>query len=244
MSPNRLFGTLLLAAIVTMTAVAAHAADKVVAANYPPIMIEGDERRPGFAIEILHEAARRAGRDVAITFVPFQRAMHILQNDPATLMPALFYGKSRNDAFLWLDKIQTAKLRFATVSGHVDDLETARALGTIAVENESTPHVFLRDLGFQNLVVVSTPEASARMLLNDRVDAWLQSQSITRQTWTELELPEPLVQGEIVHEVPIFLVASPTLPEEVVIAYRKALNSMRGDGTMKAIWQRYGISTN
>ncbi|MEM6662280.1 MAG: transporter substrate-binding domain-containing protein, partial [Pseudomonadota bacterium] len=219
----------------------AQAADTVVAANYPPIMIKGDPVRPGFAVEILQEAAKRSGREIDITFLPFKRAMQRVKTDTATLMPALFYGKSSNDEYLWLERIQSAKLTFATIGPRIDDLDTARS-AAIVVENGSTPHVFLKSNGFQNLTVVSSPEASARMVQLGRVDAWMQSRSIVQQTWNDLAPSLPLTMGNVVHEIPIFMVASASLPEEMVTAYRSAVQSMRADGTLAEIWESYGLA--
>lgn len=241
---NRTFGTLFLLLTVLATTLGAQPIDKVVAANYPPLMIEGDAERPGYAVEVMLEAANRAGRQVDITFLPFERAMFALQNEGATLMPALFYGKKRNDLFQWLVEIQSAKLRFATVSGRVDDLETARALPTIAVESGTTADTFLTQLGFENLTRASTPESSAQMLAAGRVDAWFQNERAMQQMWQRLEIAEPLERGEIIHEVPIFLVASRALPADIATAYQDAVQSMQADGTLEAIWLQYNSKSN
>ena len=215
------------------------ATDTVVAAHYPPLMIEGGGERPGFAVEVLREAARRAGREVEITFLPYQRALYRVQNDPATLMPALFRGKKREDGYHWVVAIQSAKLRFATLSGPVHDLDTARSLSTIVVEGGTTGDVLLTRLGFDNLVRVNSPDSSARMLEVGRADAWLLTRRLMRQVWERLEMAPTLVFGNIVHEVPIFMVASPSLPEDVSAVYRAAVTSMKSDGTLDAILARY-----
>ena len=122
------------AAVSVLPPVAVLATDRVVAANYPPLMITAEGERPGYAVEVLREAARRAGRDFELTFLPFERAIFALKNEPATLMPALFHGKPDDHKFLWLEEIHRARLVFATVAGRVDDLETARGLSTIVLE--------------------------------------------------------------------------------------------------------------
>lgn len=213
--------------------------DKVVAANYPPLMIEGVDEAPGYAIEVLQEAARRAGRAVDISFLPFERAMSAVQSETATLMPALFYGKKRNDQFLWLAQIQSAKLRFATLTDPINSLEAARLVSSVVVESGTTADVLLTDLGFQNVVRVRSPASSARMLKAGRVDAWFQSETILKQAWQQLRFPDGPVLGVLIHEVPIYLIASPALPKEVSETYRTAIESMTSDGTLDQIWARY-----
>lgn len=213
--------------------------DRVVAANYPPLMITGDPARPGYAIEVLRSAATRAGRDIDLSFLPFTRALTEVRQGPATLMPALFFGKEPSSEFLWLAEIQVARLSLATLSGSVNDLETARRLSAIVVEQDTTADVFLTGKGFDNLVRVSAPEASARMLQAGRADAWLLDQTLTRMVWRQLQFPEPLTFGEPLIEVPIFLVASTGLLEEVAQGYQQAIDAMRTDGTLDALWRKY-----
>ena len=220
-------------------AVTAQTTDRVVATSYAPLMIEGNAEFPGYAVEVLTEAAKRAGRSFEITFMPFERAMFMLQSDGATLMPALFYGKKRNDSFLWVAEIERARLRFATISGPINDIETARELPSIAVESGTTADVYLTELGFENLVRVGTTEASSRMLTAGRVDAWFQNERAIEQAWERLETPPPLLMGAVLHEVPIFLTASLGLPEETAKAYREAILSMKADGTLGALIRRY-----
>ena len=60
-----------LSILATTSLTLAQPTDKVVAAYYPPLMIDTSEDRPGYAVEVLREAARRTGRQVNITFLPF-----------------------------------------------------------------------------------------------------------------------------------------------------------------------------
>lgn len=213
--------------------------DKVVAAHYSPLMIENDEGHTGYAIEVLREAGKRSGREVDINFLPFERAMAELQSDQATMMPALFYGKKRNDSFNWIVEIESAKLRFATTSGLIDDLESARNLASIVVENGTTADVFLSGLGFENLTKVVSPDSSARMLSAGRVSAWFQDDKTITQAWRRLSLPSALEIGDVIHEIPIFMVGSLSLPEDVAQIYKQAVQSMRDDGTLETIRLRY-----
>ncbi|MEL6477794.1 MAG: transporter substrate-binding domain-containing protein [Pseudomonadota bacterium] len=219
--------------------VATRPVDTVVAANYPPLMIEGSVERPGYAVDVLRIAAMRANRALEISFMPYERAMHAVRAGPAVLMPALFYGKRRNEGFQWIAQIQAARLRFARIGASVTDLDEARAFDNIVVERGTTADVFLTELGFKNLIHVATPKASALMLQHGRADAWLQDETIIRQTWAKEERPGPVVFGSLIHEVPIFLLGSPTLPPEVIQAYRNAIASMKADGTLVQLWTRY-----
>lgn len=217
----------------------AQSTDTVVAAHYPPLMIDGDDARPGLAIEALQEAARRADRQINIEFVPFERAQYELLTQTGTIMPALFQGKANDDDFLWVAELGQARLRFATLDGPVNTYDAARALGVIVVETGTTADATLTDLGFANVVRVHAPGASAQMLASGRADAWLLSDRLIAKTWADLSFSDPLVFGNIVREIPISLVANRDLPPEVTATYRAAYQEMQDDGTMDQLRERY-----
>ncbi|WP_299690185.1 transporter substrate-binding domain-containing protein [uncultured Tateyamaria sp.] len=221
------------------TSLAAEPRDRVVAAHYPPLMVAGDTEYPGYAIEIMREAARRAGRSVDITFLPFERAIFELQNTPGTLMPALFRGKERDDLFLWVVDINVAELRFASTTGRIDDLDTARALKSIVVETGTTGEILLNRRAFENVIRMHDPAASARMLESGRVEAWFLTKSNMQRVWSALDASPALIFGDIIHSVPISMVASTDLPDDVTAAYRTAVQSMYDDGTLTGILERY-----
>ncbi len=202
-------------------------------------MIAANDAKPGYAIEVLQEAARREGREVEITFVPFERAMLALRTETDVIMPALFFGKKHNDQFQWLVEIQRARLRFATSDGQIVNLEDARRLTRIAIESGTTAEAMLSELGYDNTVLTVSPESSARMLAAGRVDAWFQAEENMRQVWNRLGITTTLSLGEIAREVPIYLVASTALREDVADSYRSAVEDMRADGTLDAIWRFY-----
>ncbi|APX11951.1 substrate-binding periplasmic protein [Tateyamaria omphalii] len=213
--------------------------DQVVASHYPPLMIEGDEARPGYSVDVLREAARRAGRQIDLQFLPFQRAVHEVLTGKATLMPALFKGKTHDDQILWVTEFHRTSLNFASISGRIDTLDDARALPSIVVERGTTSENILAQLGFGNVHSTRSPEASANMLATGRADAWLLTDDMMRMTWGMLDMETPLSIGDTIRDIPVFIVASPTLPDDTRRAYLTAIDAMRADGTLERLLRRY-----
>jgi len=60
-----------------------------------------------------------------------------------------------------------------------------------------------------------------------------------QRVWTQLGLTGSLQFGAVVHEVPVFLVASKALPEETSDIYRSIIEAMKEDGTLEEILARY-----
>jgi polar amino acid transport system substrate-binding protein len=227
-----------------LVAVAARAADHrpldhVVAAYYPPLMIADSPTNAGVAIEILRIAADRAGRDIEIEFVPFQRALHALDTRDDTLMPALFRNASREDKYRWIATYDAAELNFLTMTQPINTLAEGRALNRIAVETDSSADRFLTGQGFENLVRLANPASSARMLHAGRVDAWVQSGTAATVIWGENSLAPALQIGDPVYSVPIFLTAGLSYPDEAALAYQTAILGMVADGTVASILARY-----
>lgn len=235
----RILACFCFAVVLAMPAIAK---DRVVAAHYPPLMVYNSPDRPGYAVEIMQEAARRAGREIEISFLPFERAILEVQTGRDTLMPALFKGKARDDLFHWIIDIQRAELRFATLGPAVNDLDAARALRSIVLEQGTTGDVLLSNLGFTNLTRLQDPHASAQMLASGRVDAWFLAQSNMERVWRTLGSANPLTFGDLIHSVPIAMVASPDLPPAISAAYRDAVEMMKADGTLDAIINSYEMN--
>ncbi len=215
--------------------------DRVVAAYYPPLMIDAEADAPGLAVEILRIAANRLDRDLAIEFLPFPRALQAMQNRSDTLMPALFRNDTREDEFLWIAQIDATKVRFLSLDRRVGSLEQARALDKIGVEADSTGDTVLTGMGFQNLERLAGPEMSARMLDAGRIDAWVLTRPLAETVWQRMGLKRQLIPGVILFEVPIYMVAGLGFPEEDALSYRRTIAGMHGDGTVTYLLDKYEI---
>ena len=212
--------------------------DTVVAAYYPPLMIDTSPTSPGLAIEIIREAARRSGRQITLEFIPFHRALHVLENSDA-IMPALFRNSAREDRYNWLAQIDATHVEFQTLGAPINSLDEARTLTTIGVEESSSPDVFLSDRGFENLLRLPGPDSSARMLRAGRIDAWLIPANLAQEAWDRLGFTEALTVGAVVHEYPIYIATGKALAPDISEAYRDAVQAMKADGTLAAILLKY-----
>ncbi|WP_299147396.1 transporter substrate-binding domain-containing protein [uncultured Tateyamaria sp.] len=212
--------------------------DRIVAAFYPPLMINASYDKPGSAIEIIREAARRAGRDVTIEFLPFQRAMHLVKQGEA-IMPSLFRNEAREPHFTWVTQIDSMRLQFLTLDQPLNSLVQARELSMIGVEAGAATDVFLTKQGFDNIVRLPGPEASAQMLQVRRIGAWLLPADLAQDVWDRLDFPEELHTGASIHEYAIYVVGGLDLSPEMARDYRLALRSMERDGSLTAILLKY-----
>ncbi|MEL6451832.1 MAG: transporter substrate-binding domain-containing protein [Pseudomonadota bacterium] len=213
--------------------------DCVLAALYPPFMIADTPRNAGLAIDMIREAAARAGRRIEVQFLPFQRTMLTLKTQKNCIMPALFRNPSREGEFSWIATYDSAQMHLLTVGASDQDAVDTRTLRSIAVETGASADEYLTTAGYANLTRLSAPESSARMLHAGRVAAWVQTRSVAKSMWKKLRLDPPVKVGATLYSVPVFFAAHPDFPSDVAAAYRAAIDEMLRDGTVDAILAKY-----
>lgn len=216
-----------------------HAPDCVIAAFYPPFVIADTIENAGFSIDIIRAAAARAGREISIEILPFQRALHRLQSNSSCMMPALFRNSSREAKFRWIETYHAAELSFLSLNAPIHDLQQGRHLARIAVETDASADRFLTGLGFENLVRISNPASSARMLHAGRIDAWAQSATAALELWEDLKLAPELHASAPIYSVPVYVTAGLDYPDDLVEIYRRAIHSIIADGTVGRLIAQY-----
>ncbi|MGR3495993.1 substrate-binding periplasmic protein [Citreimonas sp.] len=216
---------------------AAHLPDRVVAAYYPPLMMQ-DPDRPGLSIEILQRAAALSGRSLDITFVPFARAVKTIMRREDHLLPAYFRSPARERSCAWVARTHTVHNVFNTLGPAIDTLDEARKLDRIGVETDTAMDVMLSRLGFDNLVRASTPLISTQQLRMGRIDAWALTRSAARWIWEDLGHPERLVQGIPVAIADVYVAASRTVSPALMEDYAGAIAVLQTAGAVDEIVAR------
>lgn len=213
--------------------------DKVIAAYYPPLMIEPDGEQPGLSIEILREAAKRLGRETSIEFLPFRRALKTLRHSNKALQPALYRNPTREPHYQWIVHVNDVVDVFLTLETPVNSLDEARKLTRIGVETDASMDILLTKLGFTNLERVDSPNTNAEKLRAGRIEAWALTRSLAQWTWKRLGYQETLVVGAPIRTAPVYLVAGLAYPKPLAAAYRESILEMKADGTVERILSRY-----
>lgn len=213
--------------------------DLVVAAYYPPLMIDTSNAMPGSSIEILRAAAERLGRKLAIEFLPFARALKTLQRRENYLQPALYRNPVRESDYTWIARTHEVEDVFLTIDKPINSVAEARKLGSIGVEQAASMDVFLTRVGFANLTRVDNPEANALRLNAGRIDAWALTRSLAVWTWRRAGIEKKLVIGEAIKKADVYLVGSKSFSPKLKNAYAGAISAMQKDGTIERILEKY-----
>ncbi len=219
-------------------------AAEIYAVHYPPLMIQNSPEHPGFAIEIIQEADRRAGEQSSIKFYPFARMTKTLLTRQMAIFPTLYRTPQREKKFLWIAKVFKVENAFHTVGEPVNSLEEAGKLHKIGVVARTALHGFLQAQGMDNLVIVTRPELNAHKLAAGRIDAWFLTTFLARMIWRQ-EAPQlPLVSGKPIVSPDAFIAANINFPPALAAKYRSIITKMHKDGTIRKIVARYGLEIN
>ena len=202
-----------------------------------------DGKMTGLDIEIVSELQKRIGNTDQIQLVPWTRGLKYLDTVPNTLLFSMARTKERNNLYQWIGPISEAVYGFYAKSGTsvvINSLDDARKAGPIGVYRNDVRDKFLTDLGFNNLDRTSNNESNLKKLMAGRVNMIASSAFGIRV--------EARMAGYNMNEVkflyaflklPVFIAASKQMDPKIVASWNVAIESMKKDGSLVAIFRKY-----
>ncbi len=202
-----------------------------------------DDAEPGTAIEIVREAAKRAGIEIDVRFVPWSRAVNSVKGSADAVIVPFSRTPARERQFTWIGKLYPVRFGFVSFDTAIDDKMTAKKLTRVGVWRGTSMEEELRRNGFQNLVSVSNDRALVQMLIKGRIDAWYCSLVEAAYKFRGIkEINQAKIRfGQAVREEAVWIAGGRDMPDKIVIALRDALAAMRQAGVIRSIIARYGF---
>jgi polar amino acid transport system substrate-binding protein len=202
-----------------------------------------DGKITGLDIEIVSEIQRRVGNTDEIQLVPWTRGMKFLDAEPNTILFSMARTKERNDLYQWIGPISETSYGFYTKADSpivIKNLDDARKVTSIGVYRNDVRDQFLTKEGFTNLERANDNFSNLKKLMAGRV-------AVIAGTSVGIAV-EAQRAGFSVKDVkflyafaryPIYIAASKKTSADIVASWNAALDTMRKDGTLKAIFKRY-----
>ncbi|MCW8890255.1 MAG: transporter substrate-binding domain-containing protein [Sedimenticola sp.] len=212
---------------------------KLVTSHLVPYSIQ-EGREQGFMVDLVREIERRIGTNRPVLFLPWPRAIRNTRLSTNHIIFPLTRTPEREAHFDWAIKVAPIHLVFVTLDGQVLNLEQARLLPAIAVQQNTPFEQYLRQEGFNNLIVTtSAASIQVRMLQAGRVNAWFTAKDLASYSMKEL-----FVQGPITYSAPItsghvYIALSKRFPRSLKTLYQQTFEAMQADGTYQQIMSRY-----
>lgn len=202
-----------------------------------------DGKLTGMDIEIVSALQKRVGNTDDIQLVPWTRGLKYLDTNPNTLLFSMARSKEREKLYQWIGPISVSVYGFYAKSGTqvvITNLDDARKVESIGVYRNDVRDKFLTDHGFTNLDRTSNNESNLKKLMAGRVDIIASSALGIR---AEIKLA-----GYTMNDVkflyaflklPIYIAASRQTDPKIVATWNAALESMKKDGSLLAIFKKY-----
>jgi polar amino acid transport system substrate-binding protein len=213
----------------------------------PPLTVleptdqEGNNAITGIVGEVTVKAAALAGYDLHPQALPWARSQRIVQTGKNQLIIPLSRTPGREDQYTWIAPVMTMDRAFFSLDKRVETFEQARqTYGRVAVGMGSAQEQVLRDEGFSAKQIYSLKigENPAQMLLLGRVDAWFNGVPETRYFWPQVS-DRPLLVSPALMKSDLYLACSKICDPTMVDDLRKAIESLRKDGTVRRITDAY-----
>lgn len=209
--------------------------------NAPPLTMEGADKH-GIDGDVLLEAVRRAGFKANLNFIPWRRGQSIVESGENLLIIPFSRTAERETRFTWIAPILELERSFATLEKPIDSIEQAKAEGkTILVGMGSAQEAMLMAHGIDKKYrieqVIGLSEV--QMLTTGRVDTWFNSSLETLWKWKNSGEKRKAVIGKAVSSDTSYVACSKKCSRDIVEPIRKAIESMREDGTIKKIVDGY-----
>lgn len=207
----------------------------------PPLTMPGPEGGYGIVGDATLKAAALAGYDLHLVVLPWSRGQRTVQLGKDLLIIPLSRTPDRESNYTWIAPIMSMDRAFFSLDKRVETFEQARNTYTrIAVGMGSAQEQKLRDEGFSDEQIYSLKigDNPAQMLLLGRVDAWFNGVPESRYIWRGVS-SKPLLMSPVLMTTDLYLACSKTCNETMIQRFRKAVDTLRGDGTIKRIVDGY-----
>ncbi|WP_311969560.1 transporter substrate-binding domain-containing protein [Pseudomonas baltica] len=217
----------------------------------PPLTVlepadqDGNNGITGIVGEVTVKAATLAGYDLRPQALPWARSQRIVQSGRNQLIIPLSRTPARENQYTWIAPVMTMDRAFFSLDKQVETFEQARqTYERVAVGMGSAQEQMLRDEGFSNAQIYSLKigENPAQMLLLGRVDAWFNGVPETRYFWPQVS-DRPLRMSPALMKSDLYLACSKICDPTMVDDLRKAIETLRSDGTIKRITDAYLAKT-
>ena len=231
------FGLLIAGAAI---AAPAFALELVTEENAPFNYLDSKQHVSGISTEILLELGRRTATPMKIQITPWARAYQTALSGADACVYSTVRLPEREALFKWVGPISAnkwalfAKGDFNAPLASINDARSYR-IGGVILDAKS---LYLKSLGFSNFDLVGDDNLNLAKLMAGRIDLWISGLYRGKELAAQVGIKniKPVL---VVREVDYFLACNPKVPDETVNALNQALQTLRKEGYVKTVTDRY-----
>ncbi|HOV15720.1 MAG TPA: ABC transporter substrate-binding protein [Spirochaetota bacterium] len=210
----------------------------------PPLNFTKDGKLDGQAVEIVKEIMKRIGKDYKIDVVPWARGYNDLLSKENVVLFSTTRTEEREKLFKWVGPVAINQWIFYARKSSglkINSLEDAKKVKAIGTYIDDVREKYLIKEGFQNLESVSENHLNVKKLINKRIDLWISgigADDICKKAGIDPKEIEPVF---VVREMKLYIAFSIATKDEVIKEWQNAYDSMKKDGTIKKINDKWGL---
>lgn len=218
---------------------------RVVCAEIAPYCFVENGISRGYIYEIGQEILRRLGKPVRIEIQPLARSMHNVQEGKQVI--SLWVGRipEREDSVRWIAPVLHDAFYVFTLKGMPDGstLEKAKQLGRLGATIGGANAVAAKHSSLPVIETTTAEDSNGMKLLAGRVNGWISARTTVDYFLFSQKRPrDEFVQGVKLVDYTAYIAASPDLDDKGIEDWARAYQSMRKDGSVRAIMKQYGVA--
>ena len=198
----------------------------------------------GFSVALVREILRRLSLPDTITVVPWARGYNTAQTVANTGVFSTTRLPQRESLFKWVGPLYRQRWGLYARKDRglvIKKMEDARRkTWRIGTYREDAKELYLKSLGFTNLISATANTVNIRHLIDGQIDFWASSDFnmpyLVRQT---NESPDILENIFTFKQVENFIAFNRDTPDEVVTAWQRTLDDIRAEGLYKRLYSNF-----
>jgi ABC-type amino acid transport substrate-binding protein len=211
---------------------------KIYTSYFPPIVSE-DEKRPGFAFEIVKRIFEISEIKYEIIHNPWARSQDIVKKTPEALIFPLTRTKTREEFYNWSFKIFKTQTHFVTINGKKLNKESARNK-LIGVQRKSSWDNWLVENNYTKVKRLESEENQlSKMLAMKRIDTWFVEKSVAERNLKnnsfEVTYSDPIMKFET------YIATNKTVPYKKINTLKRSFQKLIKSGEYKKILKKYEV---
>ncbi|MCX4216159.1 MULTISPECIES: ABC transporter substrate-binding protein [Pseudomonas] len=236
------------ACLLSVLALTASAADlQLLTDNHPPLHFMQGNQLAGFGVDVVQALATQTGDRIHLQQVPLLRALRVASDTPDTGVFTVLRTDDRDDRYQWvgpLIEVETALYARDNLQPPVHSLREADHMGRITVPRKWLVYSYLQGQDLNNLYGVETPEQMMRLFSLGRTDF------VVSDTWSKAALAreQGIEPARLQYQIPLmkqntYIAFSPQTDPKQVARWQQALDTLRADGRLEQMRQRWLSNT-
>ncbi|WLG87695.1 ABC transporter substrate-binding protein [Pseudomonas cucumis] len=207
----------------------------------PPLTLVDSSQGHGIVGEVVLTAIANAGYIAHIHVLPWARSQKHVSEKQDILITPLSRTPEREDRFTWIASVMPMERAFFSIDRPVSSFEQAKkTYRVIGVGLGSAQEEILRAQGFSDEQIhpLTIGDNPAQMLLKGRLDAWFNGVPESQYIWPKMS-ERKLFMSPVMSRAELYLACSKQCSAQLVQDLRKAVETLRDDGTLARIQQLY-----